>query len=236
MGYACAVIAVAGFVPTYWMPVASHSFDGAPILHLHGLLFSAWPIFFILQARSAARGRFERHRAFGYAGISLATAMLFTGIAVSIHAIDGGIARGFETQARAFSIVPLTIVFLFAVLVAAAIGSVRKPDVHMRLMLTATITLLPPAIARVLFWILAPEGSPRPGLGEPPAVAFALVPSFIADLLIGIAFVRDWRMRGQPHAAFIYAGVFVLVVQLARVPFSGTAAWTSVTTWLLRFS
>ena len=62
MAYICALIAIAGFVPTYWAPVASGTFTGSPILHVHGLLFSAWPILFIVQARLAAAGRFDRHR------------------------------------------------------------------------------------------------------------------------------------------------------------------------------
>ena len=57
MVYICgALIAIAGFVPTYWAPVASGTFTGSPILHVHGLLFSAWPILFIVQARLAAAG------------------------------------------------------------------------------------------------------------------------------------------------------------------------------------
>lgn len=42
MAYACALVAIVGFIPTYWSPVASGTFGGPPLLHLHGLLFSAW--------------------------------------------------------------------------------------------------------------------------------------------------------------------------------------------------
>ena len=109
MAYICALIAIAGFVPTYWAPVASGTFTGSPILHVHGLLFSAWPILFIVQARLAAAGRFDRHRTFGFVGISLATAMVCVGIAAVIHSLRGAVAAGFETQAREFAIVPLSI-------------------------------------------------------------------------------------------------------------------------------
>ncbi len=70
---------------------------------------------------------------------------------------------------------------------------------HMRLMLVASISILPPAVARMLFFFLAPSGSPRPGLGEPPAVMFSLVPHLAADLLLVVAIVHDWRARGRPH-------------------------------------
>jgi hypothetical protein len=233
LAYACAVVAIGGFVPTYWAPVAAGSFQGPPILHLHGLLFSSWPLVFIAQARLAAAGRLERHRAVGLAGISLATAMLFAGLIAVIDGLRSSIALGYDAQARAFAIVPISIVLGFGVLVAAAIANTRRPDVHMRLMLVATISLLPPAIARILFVLLAPSGAARPGLAEPPTVAFALLPSFAANLLLVVAIVHDWRRRGRPHPAYLIAGAFVVAVQVVRIPISATPAWHAVTSWLL---
>ena len=235
MAVACAVVAFAGFTPTYWAPVTTGSFVGGRFLHVHGLLFFAWTVLFICQARFAAGGRFEHHRALGLAGVSLATAMLFAGLIVSIKSMDDGIARGFEEQARAFSIVPITIVLFFAATVATAIANTRRSDVHMRLMLVASITLLPPAVARILFFFLAPPNSPRPGLGEPVPVAFSLVPSLAADLLLVVAMVSDWRTRGRPHRTYVVSGLVLLAVQLVRVPFSGTPAWHATTDWLLTF-
>jgi hypothetical protein len=234
MAYVCAVVAIAGFVPTYWAPVASQTFSGAPIHHLHGLLFSAWPVLFITQARLAVARRFDYHRTIGFAGISLATAMLFTGVAVVIHSLDVGISGGYERQSRAFAIVPLSIVVSFACLVAGAMANVRRPDVHMRLMLAASITILPPAIARILFLLLAPEGMAAPGQGAPPTVAFALAPSFLANSLLIIAMIHDWRKRGRVHSAYIAAGIFVVVVQIARIPLSESTTWHAITSWLLR--
>lgn len=233
MAYVCAAVAIAGFIPTYWAPVASQTFSGAAILHLHGLLFSAWPVLFITQARLAVARRFEHHRAFGFAGISLATAMFFLGVVVVINSLEAGISAGYEPRVRAFAIVPLSIVVSFAVLVAAAMANVKRPDVHMRLMLAASITILPPAIARILFLLLAPEGMAAPGQGEPPTVAFALAPSFLANSLLIVAMSHDWRKRGSVHSAYVKAGVFLVVVQMARIPFSGSTTWHDITTWLL---
>ena len=35
-----AIIAFAGFAPSYWLKLPTGSFTGSPMLHLHGLLFS----------------------------------------------------------------------------------------------------------------------------------------------------------------------------------------------------
>ena len=233
MAYACAFVAIAGFTPTYWAPVATGSFVGPPILHVHGLLFSAWMLLFIAQARSAASGRFEYHRSLGLVGISLATAMLFAGLMAAITSINGGIARGFEQQARAFSIVPITIVLFFAATVAAAIANTpaarRAHAVDAgRLDLVAATCHRP-----IFFLFLAPAGSPRPGLGEPPAVVFSLAPSFASDLLLVVAIVNDWRTRGRPHPTYLITGAIMLALQIVRVPISGTPAWRAVTDWLL---
>ncbi len=233
MAYACALVAIGGFIPSFWAPLASGTFGRGSIVHLHGLLFSAWPVLFIIQARLALAGRSDRHRSLGFAGISLATAMLFAGVAVSIHSLAAGIAGGYEAQSRAFAIVPLSIVLLFAGLVAAAIANVRRPAVHMRLMLTASITMLPPAFARILFVTVAPDSLPPPGTGEPPTVAFALGPSFLANGLLVAAMVQDWRANGRVHSAYVKAAIAIVFVQFARIPFGESAMWHEITNWLL---
>src|SRR4051794_1090678 len=75
------LIAFSGFAETYWLQLPAGTFTGSPLLHLHGLLYSAWTIFFLVQTILAATGRMQHHRAWGVAGISLATAMVFVGMA-----------------------------------------------------------------------------------------------------------------------------------------------------------
>jgi hypothetical protein len=231
MAYACALVAFGGFVPTYWVPVATGTFAGAPVLHVHGLLFSAWTVLFVVQTRLAARGRLRSHRRLGMAGIAVATAMLFVGLKVVAGSIDAGIARGAADEARAFAIVPTTLIVGFALLVGAAIAFAHRRDVHMRLMLVATIAILPPAIARVVLLLLAPEGAGA-ATGVPPPLGMTLVPAFLADLLLLVAMAHDWRRRGRPHSAYIITGVVMLVVQVARVPLARTPTWLAITGWL----
>jgi hypothetical protein len=231
LAYACALIAFAGFTPTYWMPLATGRFHGPSILHLHGLLFSAWMVFFIVQTKLVATGRVERHRALGLLGVSLATAMLFVGLAAALHSVRLGIALGLEAQNRAFSIVPISIVVFFACTVAAAVANVSRPDVHKRLMLVATVSLLPPAFARLIALGAGVPFSP----GHPPPLAFSLVPSFASDLPLIAAIVWDWRRYARLHRTYLIAGAFLVALQLIRVPVGSTTAWYEVTNWLLAF-
>ena len=50
-------IAFGGFFATYWLQLARGTFTGSPMLHLHGLLFSLWTLFFLSQAMLMANGR-----------------------------------------------------------------------------------------------------------------------------------------------------------------------------------
>ena len=229
MAYACAGIAFAGFAPTYWAPLATGSASAPAIVHLHGLLFSAWTIFFIVQTTLVSQGRVEHHRTLGLLGIALATAMLFVGIAAQIHSIRIGIEAGLENHNRAFSIVPVTIILTFAALVAAAIANIKRPEIHRRLMLVATISILPPAIARLIALGVGVPIAP----GHPPPLVFSLAPSTASDLLIVIAMIYDWRTRGSPHRTYLTAGACLLAIQLIRVPLGPSAAWRAVTDGLL---
>ena len=125
------------------------------MLHLHGLLFSLWTLFFLSQALLVANGRLKSHRKWGLLGISLATAMLFTGLAVAIQGLDERLEAGYGDAARAFTIVPVSAILLFAGLVTAAIANLRRPEWHKRLMLIATTALLQAALPAFSF-------SPRP--------------------------------------------------------------------------
>jgi len=72
MAGACVLIAFGGFAPTYWLQLAPGTFVGPPLLHIHGVLFSAWTLLLLSQTLLAANGRLDHHRAWGLAGIASA--------------------------------------------------------------------------------------------------------------------------------------------------------------------
>ena len=226
MAVVCVLIAFGGFAPTYWLQLPAGTFVGPPLLHIHGVLFSSWTLLLLSQTLLAANGRLEHHRAWGLVGISLATAMFVIGLAAAIQTLTAGLAAGYGDRSRAFLILPVSGISLFAGFFAAAIANIRRPEAHKRLMLLATISLLQAAIARV-FFMLATGGGPglRPGLGEPPPLAIGLVPSLILEVLIVAGIVHDWRTRGRPHPVWLIGGAVMTAVILLRGPLSGTSVW-----------
>jgi hypothetical protein len=98
-------------------------------------------------------------------------------------------------------------------------------------MLVATISILPPAFARLLALAAGVPFSP----GHPPPLMFSLLPSFVADLPLLAAIVWDRRREGRFHRTYLIAGACLVTLQVARVFLGPTAAWQAVTDWLLAF-
>ena len=223
----CVLIAFGGFIPTYWAKLATGTFKGAPILHIHGMLFFAWTLFFLAQTVLVASGRTPRHRNWGLAGISLATAMGITVVLAAIMSIKVAETIGMGDGARRFTIVSLSGVALFAVFLGLAIAYVHRKELHKRFMLLAMIPLMHAAMARVFMTAFAPADAKGP-----PPVFVSVPPGLFVDLLIVAAIIHDWRRRGRPHPVYLVGGAILVVVQLLAVPISTTPTWMAIAKWV----
>jgi len=152
-------------------------------------------VYFAFQSWLAASGHVVWHRSLGIVGVSLATAMTIFGFLVSVHVMQRSAAIGQADAGVAFSIVPLSGIFFFAVVFTLAIANTRRPEIHKRLMLLAGISLLDAAVARWFLTFLAPPGPPGP-----PPVPVTVPLAIVAYLLLVVAIVHD---RGGRAAARI---------------------------------
>jgi hypothetical protein len=245
MAVAMAATAFLGFAPTYWAPLAQGVPEKIGVLAVHGALFFGWTLFVIYQAWLAASGRVARHRDVGLIGVSLATAMVIFGVLAAINAATRATALNAREAGEAFTAVPLSAMFLFAVLIVAALANIRRPEWHKRLMLAATAVILEAPIARPFIVYLAMGGHPPPfqgtvGLagfnGPPPRVAGVLPPALIALLFIVMGMGRDWRVLGKVHPAYLWAAGLALPVLLLRAPFSDTPLWHGFARSLIAFA
>jgi hypothetical protein len=118
---------------------------------------------------------------------------------------------------------PLGDLVSFAVLVAAALWFRRRPDIHKRLMLLATVGALMAAPLAHLLGRL-------PALRDTPPVI--LIP--LAMLYLSGA-IYDKLTSGRFHPVSLWGGVVLLVWAQARAAVVGPSdAWHAFTAWLVR--
>lgn len=238
LSLACLAIGVGGFFATYWLQLLLGSFTGTPLMHIHGLLFTAWLLLLVGQNWRIAQGRLDHHRAWGLAGISLATMMLVFGYVIAIVGLGDRLDAGYRDDARAFMIVPFFSVTMFFAFVIAAMANIRRPEWHKRFIFVATAVALMPAVARfVLLYRRGYSPSIRPGEFPPNPVNASLISLFIVCLIvIGSGMVHDWRTRGRPHPAWVIGLAVLLTGGVLRAPLSATPAWQAFADWTTRIA
>jgi hypothetical protein len=221
MALACVLTAFLGFIPTYWTPLVAGQFSAHPIVHMHGIAFFSWTIFALVQTSLVPAGRVLLHRSVGLAGISIATLLTVLGLLAALNSLLGSFAVGHHGDAEAFLIVPLTIIATFAVLFTLAIANIRRPEIHKRLMLLATISILNAPVARpLLSWVW-----PLSGPTDVPSVWINVPACWLSYLLIVAAMVYDWRTRGRVHTVYLIALPVLLLLAYIVIPISGTDGW-----------
>ena len=220
-------IAVVGFMPTYFVPMVQGAFVAPPIIHIHGLIFFGWTALFCVQTWLVASGGTLAHRTWGMLGIAWATAMIFIVFATVVVRINLLSAAGYRDEALAFSWIQVGGILLFAAIFTLAIVNLKKSEVHKRLMLLGTLALLDAPIARWFLVFLAPP-VPAGEIAPPPPLFITIPPALVADLLIVVAMVYDWRTRGRPHPVYLIGGAAVLAYQLTRPLIGESAIWKSI--------
>lgn len=182
---AVAALVFAGFARSYYLRVFLSARHLTPLAHLHGLLMSGWIVLLIIQALLIAKHRVAVHRRLGVVGAALAPGIVLIGsltIAAAIHRRFPG--AGLMRFARIFVEFDGLSLWVFGALVLAAVLWRARGDVHKRLMLCATVALLPPAVGRIAEH-LVPGSDWNLVIAAATTSAFALVCALSDTLRLG---------------------------------------------------
>lgn len=209
-----AVIVFVGFSQTFYLRAyfgAPRSITGAatlmPTTVLHGMVFTAWVLLFVVQTSLIAARRVALHRRMGFAGVGLAALMIPLGLKTAFDAAGrGSTIPGFTPLE--FLVVPFFDIVLFTGFVIAAVWRRREKEVHKRLMLLAYIAIIPAAVARV------------------PGVAVLGPGLFLLAFLLAVvgASYDYWSRRRVSPIYWWGMGILFASVPL-RVAISTTPAW-----------
>lgn len=207
-----AVLVVASFPVTYFIPMVTGAKSFTLLRHLHGLAFFVWIGLYVLQTRLVRSGKIKTHREMGVAGVALAGAMVPLGLWQAVTAILDRQAQGFK-QPFEFALYNLADIAVFAVLFFWAVyEATRRIEWHRRLMFVAALNLFGPAFSRIVFMTSVP--SPWLDMG----------PNLIADTLLFALAWHDCKKLGSIHPVTL-GSILILIPFHAIEPFIAASAW-----------
>lgn len=219
MAIAILITVFAGFSRTYFLKAHYGTPELSLLLHVHGVVFTTWVLFFLAQTSLVASGRTDLHRRMGVLGAVLAGLVLIVGTTTAILRVKGGSAPVPGVPSLSFLAIPLFDMLVFGILVGTALYYRHRSETHKRLMTLAMIAMLPAPIARLPFALLK---------AGPPAF-FGL-----ADLFIVAMLIYDLSTRRKVHPATIWGGLLIVASQPIRLMVSGTSGWLAFAGWLTR--
>jgi hypothetical protein len=222
MSVALVLTVFAGFSRTYFLRPYFQTAPLIPLLHLHGLIFTSWLALFFVQTSLVAANQTRVHRRLGIAGAVIATLMVVIGTTTAIIRAKVIEAGPGAPSPLVFLTIPLGDMLVFSILVGAAFYFRRRPEVHKRLMLLSTISILPAAVARLPFAFILQYG---------PLAFFGL-----SDLFIVPCLIYDFVTRGRPHRATMLGGALIVISHPLRLIIGNTHAWLVFAGWLTQWS
>ena len=217
------VVVFVGFAQTFFLSgvlkvpswKAFGALPHALAVNVHGAVFSAWALVLLAQTSLARAGRVDLHRRLGLVGFALACLVVLAGVAV----VCWEQARYYRPgQSIADGTSQIFRVVGFAGLAFFGFRQRRNPRAHKRLMLLATIVLVPAPLVR---WPVLIAGN------------FLLALACCYGLLGLLAFY-DWWSTTKVQLATVLGSVTVIATNppIASA-FTHNAVWLHVATQML---
>lgn len=155
MSCACLLIALLGFARSFFLRPLFDAGPDMPLEYVHGSVMTAWLVFFFVQTILVATHRTAIHRRIGVVGAVVGVAVLVVGTLLTIE-IPGwlttqGIDFSVEENIQRWSRIvwgDFGNMTAFGAFFGFAIFLRHRVEMHKRLMLLASISILGPAFAR----------------------------------------------------------------------------------------
>jgi hypothetical protein len=194
---ALSLVIIAGFSRTYYLRFLSDLPPMTVLVHVHGLVFTAWLGLFIAQTQLIAAHRVDLHMKLGIAGVALAVIMTVISLwTVAVMAGKPGMRITGLTNAQ-HSLVGLTTTAMFVAFLALGLATRRRSAVHKRYMVLAMIAILSPATARIMTALDLSQYRDW------------IVPGAAAAIVI-VCLVHDWRRYRVVHPVFVIGGAVIV--------------------------
>jgi hypothetical protein len=146
-----ALLAIIAFTPSFFLHGLFSRPAPTPYIAFHGIVMTGWMLLLAIQAMLVFWRRTSWHKALGYAGVGFAALIVPIGCMATLASA----AREVHAQSRMLPFqlnvlgLELMQMLLFGSFVAAATILRARTDQHKRLMLLATLCIMPNAIVRL---------------------------------------------------------------------------------------
>lgn len=213
-----ALIVFIGFARTYYL---ARLFDAkplaAPIVHIHGAVFTCWIVLLVVQTSLVGTGHRAIHRKLGLVALVLAPLIVLLGVVVALEMLERFAVVPTVDSPLIFA-VALSEITGFAVPTFFALRLRRRPSFHKRLIVIGTIAMTTAGFGRWPVSFLLHK--PLPAM----LAAFTLLMSVMAfDLL----------STRRLHPATIWGSAWVVLVELSGFALGHTDAWHSLATRII---
>lgn len=206
------VLVLNGFGPGYFFPLLGGNVPEVHwVIHLHGAIFIGWMALLLIQVALVALGKTSSHRKLGSVGIAYGFSVLLMGLIAGfvtpvLHVSSG---EWDVDRAAGFLLVILGDMALWGGFFGAAVFYRRKPQIHKRLILLATVALLFAAIGR----------------NQPIEPLILQLAVWLSPILLAMAF--DLWSRKRIHPAYLI-GTAILLIAYLRIPLRTSEVWLAV--------
>jgi hypothetical protein len=213
VGLAALMVAMVlvGFWPSYFGPLLRGNVSRPLVIQVHGIIFVGWMALLVAQVVLVARGRVDLHRRIGRLGIVYGCIVVAMGIVAGPAASVIHIRAGEWTrdEGAGFLLTTFGDMLLFGGFFGAAIAYRRRPEIHKRLMVAATVALLFAAVGRMQF--IASR-----------AMAGVI---WLSPMFVGMAY--DGIARRRVHPVYLIATAVLFLVGM-RVLFTQSGIWLAI--------
>ncbi|MEP0355247.1 hypothetical protein [Paraglaciecola sp.] len=203
-----------GFGPDFYMSVMG-GFHQSLMLHIHAIIFIGWFVLFAIQAILPAFGRLDLHIKLGQFAFFYAILVVANGLYVTLTTFQFRIGNVGEHLARYWLLQPLTDMIVFPALVSAAFYYRKKPEIHKRLMLLATLVMTIVSLVRVTY-------IPMHG---------AKLVIWLAPIIIAMGY--DYYTKKIIHPVYMFGLVLFTIIYCRKTWLFDTLIWTKFSTWLV---
>ncbi len=148
------LVVLIGFSPTLYLRAFFDVPDMPTYVLVHGAILTVWFVWFFIQTSLVAVHRTHLHRRLGIIGVGIGVAVIVAGGMVSLGLVPrlSSLGRDVEANIAQHAVIVwgnLGQLIPFCVFLTLAIANRRKSEIHKRLMLLSSISIIGPALARV---------------------------------------------------------------------------------------